>query len=184
MLGFHLLAMDQFANKLWEEETYYLNMISTPHLWSEKKRIYMAAINRHLKSKKITLKNVTSSRTILHHSSSTTNSTTTTITTTTSSVQSLISIIESNSNTDMDFNLEVSPFARLTPAADFSCPSPIIPLPIDNVIVVEATTVHPFFTPQTSSAIATSSLSSFKLAPQLDIPADQQCKCGQKHINK
>lgn len=43
-------------------------MMSTPLLWSEKKRDHVKALERHLKKKRITLKNITGSRTVNHHS--------------------------------------------------------------------------------------------------------------------
>lgn len=53
MPGFSSAAIDQFANKLWDEETYYSKLMTTPHLWSEKKATHMAAVNRHLKNKRV-----------------------------------------------------------------------------------------------------------------------------------
>ncbi len=71
-------AIDRFTNKLWDEEMHYLTHMTTPSLWSEKKKKHIEDRNRHLKNKRLTLKDITGSRTIAHHSSFTTTTTTTT----------------------------------------------------------------------------------------------------------
>jgi hypothetical protein len=86
-------AVNHFANRLWDEETYYLEMMSNPILWSEKKQEHMKALNRHLNNKRCTLKAVTGSRTVNHHSfylsfASSFSSTSTTTTTTSSTASS------------------------------------------------------------------------------------------------
>jgi hypothetical protein len=59
--------IDKFANALSTEEDYYTKMVQDPTLWAEKKKEHAAAIEKHLKKKRITLKNIKGSRTIAHH---------------------------------------------------------------------------------------------------------------------
>lgn len=76
MPGSASVAIDKFANKLWDDEMYYFNVMATPYLWGEKKTTHTGSVNRHLKNKRVTLKDVTGSRTVTHHSSSTMTTTT------------------------------------------------------------------------------------------------------------
>jgi hypothetical protein len=167
MPGFGSAAIDQFANKLWGEETYYLNLMSTPHLWSEKKTTYVAVVNRHLKSKRVILKDITGSRTITHHS-------TTTSTTTTTSLVDKPPIFDVN---DGDDDALSSPFDKIVPVVAPLQPSPtestLIPLPFPP-----SSTVHPFF--QSSGHKPSTNTP----PPRLDIPANVRCKCGQYKINQ
>lgn len=167
-------AVDQFVDKLWEEDTLHMRTITTPQLWSDKKKEHLAARTRHLKAKRITLKDISGSRTISHHnstfSSSSSSATVTTTTTTNTTATNTTTFGSSNNDdgdSDTDMDLEVSPSdtaaAKPTPSSSNSVDTP--PL-------------HPFFS--SSKALPTSTL----LPPRLDIPADERCTCGQKTKNR
>jgi hypothetical protein len=147
---------------------YYLNLMNTPHLWSEKKAKHTAAISRHLKNKRFTLKDITGSRTISHHSMSTT-----------------IALYN-----DIDIDLEPPPvvdpiiFEPIT--ADF--PSDLF---TPNPLTVPPSPPHPpplssslSFVHQVGVINSSSVATSAPAPPRLDIPPLRRCKCGQYQFNQ
>lgn len=117
----------------------------------------MAAVNRHLKNKRILLKDVTGSKTITHHSSSSV----TTMTTST--------LIDGNVF-DVDADL-----SNIAPVSSPPQPSLQSSLP--------SSTIHPFF--QSSGHKPSTGISSSStLTPCMDIPANVRCKCGQYKFNQ
>jgi hypothetical protein len=163
-------AIDQFANKLWDEESNNAKLMATPHLWSEKKATHVAAVNRHLKSKRILLKDVTGSRTVTHHSSS-----------------SVITTTATTSVIDLDEDL-TSPFDHIAPVSSpvpttASPPKTTLPPSISPSTAlppsIPLSTLHPFF-----QHGGRPSVPSTTLPPRVDIPADKRCKCGQHKFNQ
>lgn len=173
MPGFSSAAIDQFANKLWAEETYYTKTMTTPHLWSEKKATHIAAVNRHLKNKRILLKDVTGSRTVTHHSYSSSVSTTKSTT-----VISPANVVDLEDEDDDMLDL-ASPFDHVTPVSTPLQATPSPPCPSSTSL--PASTSHPFFQPGYRKP---SSTVNAPAPPRLDIPANARCKCGQYKFNQ
>jgi hypothetical protein len=180
MPGFGSTAVDRFANKLWDEEKHYLDVMTNPHMWSEKKTEHMKAVQRHLKYKRTTLKNTTGSRTITHHTSyrdshtsatvTTTNTTATTATTAATFTTPLPTYIDlgldSDDDDDLDFDADGAAGGNSGDpnSKQISPPpsSPCFPLPPPSSSpTVPAATTHPFFQMANSRRLSTPLTPSF-----------------------
>lgn len=160
MPGFGSPTVDQFANKLWDEKQDYLNVMTKPHLWSEKKKKHMEAVERHMKKKRIRLANITGSRTVTHHSfyhdfhtSTTMKSSNTTTTTATTSAPP---------DVGMDINLQFD--GNGTDSAVDHVASPDLPPPTSSLSLGPV----PFpFTPFSTQMLLLSTLLHFLLQGHL-----------------
>jgi hypothetical protein len=175
--------------------------MATSKLWNKKKREYMKAVERHLKSKRITLKNIVGLRTVLHHNSSSfslsssscssssslslfsanaaINSTTVATTTSTSTLSTVDGDYSDDGDVDMDIPpADIHPVFSIDSMDHSSLQFPEIDKSTTTT-TLSTVPIHPFFNKLNATPLPIPTPPT--LPPHTNIPASE---CDQVSFNK